>query len=96
VINIDSEIIKQIIKPKNYGRLDAKSIGIYGNLLNVVELLGARANKELGVKEQCKESFDVIAKYSQELIKYFDFINYQESYHIELMRDTLASYGVSR
>lgn len=38
-------------------------------------------------KEMCKELSDAIK--DEELSKFFDFINYQESYHIELMKRLL-------
>ena len=39
--------------------------------------------EEEAAKEMCKELSDAIK--DEELSKFFDFINYQESYHIELM-----------
>jgi len=43
--------------------------------------------EEEAAKEMCKELSDAIK--DEELSKFFDFINYQESYHIELMRKLL-------
>jgi rubrerythrin len=43
--------------------------------------------EEEAAKEMCKELSDAIK--DEELSKFFDFINYQESYHIELMKRLL-------
>jgi len=43
--------------------------------------------EEEAAKVMCKELSDVIK--DEELSKFFDFINYQESYHIELMKKLL-------
>jgi len=48
--------------------------------------------EEILAKEQCRELSDAVAKKSQELAKFFDFINYQENYHIELMREAVSYY----
>jgi len=63
---------------------------------DVVEFLKDGIDEELAAKEQCKELSDAVAKDSQELAKFFDFINYQENYHIELMKDALAYYKANR
>jgi len=49
-------------------------------------------DEEIAAKEQCKELSDAVAAKSEELAGFFDFINYQENYHIELMRDAVAHY----
>ncbi|MDY0116892.1 MAG: iron-binding protein [Sulfurimonadaceae bacterium] len=43
--------------------------------------------EEEAAKEMCKELSDAIQ--DEELSKFFDFINFQESYHIELMKKLL-------
>jgi rubrerythrin len=43
--------------------------------------------EEEAAKVMCKELSDAIK--DEELSKFFDFINYQESYHIELMKRLL-------
>jgi uncharacterized protein (UPF0305 family) len=43
--------------------------------------------EEEAAKEMCKELSDAIK--DEELSKFFDFINFQESYHIELMKKLL-------
>ena len=43
--------------------------------------------EEEAAKEMCKELSDAIK--DEDLSKFFDFINYQESYHIELMKRLL-------
>jgi rubrerythrin/TusA-related sulfurtransferase len=48
--------------------------------------------EEIAAKEQCKELSDAVASKSAELAKFFDFINYQENYHIELMRDAVEHF----
>ena len=63
---------------------------------DVVEFLKDGIDEELAAKEQCKELSDAVAKDSDELAKFFDFINYQENYHIELMKDALKHYEESK
>ncbi len=63
---------------------------------NVVEFLKDGIDEELAAKEQCKELSQAVAKDSDELARFFDFINYQENYHIELMKDALKHYGESK
>jgi len=43
--------------------------------------------EEVAAKEMCKELSDAIK--DEELSKFFDFINYQENYHIALMQKLL-------
>ena len=43
--------------------------------------------EEEAAKVMCKELSDAIK--DEDLSKFFDFINYQESYHIELMKKLL-------
>ncbi|BCD67714.1 hypothetical protein [Nitratiruptor sp. YY09-18] len=45
-------------------------------------------DEEIAAKEQCKALSQAVS--DEELQKFFDFINYQEDYHIELMREALA------
>ncbi|WP_456392755.1 hypothetical protein [Nitratifractor sp.] len=52
--------------------------------------------EEIAAKDQCKELSDAVASKSDELAKFFDFINYQENYHIELMREAVAHYRQKR
>ena len=44
-------------------------------------------DEEIAAKEMCKELSEAIK--DEELSKFFDFINFQENYHIELMRKLL-------
>jgi len=44
-------------------------------------------DEEIAAKEMCKELSDAIN--DKKLSKFFDFINYQENYHIELMKKLL-------
>ena len=59
---------------------------------SVTEFLVNGIEEEESAKEQCKELSDAVAKESKELAEFFDFINYQESYHIELMKEALQHY----
>ncbi len=52
--------------------------------------------EEIAAKEQCKELSDAVASKSDELARFFDFINYQENYHIELMREAVSHYRAKR
>jgi len=52
--------------------------------------------EEIAAKEQCRELSDAVAAKSEELAKFFDFINYQENYHIELMREAVEHYRKRR
>ena len=52
--------------------------------------------EEIAAKDQCRELSAAVASESEELAKFFDFINYQENYHIELMREAAAHYAESR
>ena len=59
---------------------------------DVKQFLRDGIDEEIAAKEQCKELSDAVARHSEPLSKFFDFINYQESYHIELMKDALKHY----
>ena len=63
---------------------------------DVTQFLKDGIDEELAAKEQCKELSDAVAKDSDELAKFFDFINYQENYHIELMKDALKHYEANK
>jgi rubrerythrin len=52
--------------------------------------------EETAAKEQCRELSDAVAADSEELASFFDFINYQESYHIDLMKEALEYYTSSK
>lgn len=59
---------------------------------DVTEFLKDGIDEEIAAKEQCKELSAAVAKDSEELAKFFDFINNQENYHIELMQDALSYF----
>lgn len=59
---------------------------------NIVEFLENGINEELNAKEECKKLSDAVASENASLAKFFDFINYQENYHIELMKEALQMY----
>lgn len=51
-------------------------------------------NEEMAAKEECRKLSNAVASNSPQLAKFFDFINNQENYHIELMKNALAHYKV--
>jgi len=59
---------------------------------DVKQFLRDGIEEEIAAKEMCKELSDAVAKDSKELAAFFDFINYQEDYHISLMTDALVYY----
>jgi len=59
---------------------------------DVRQFLKDGIDEEIAAKEMCKELSDAVAKDSQELAGFFDFINLQEDYHISLMREALVHY----
>ncbi len=59
---------------------------------DVVTFLKDGIEEELAAKEECKRLSDAVGNDSESLSKFFDFINYQENYHISLMKDALAHY----
>jgi len=60
---------------------------------DVVQFLKDGINEELAAKEECKKLSEAVSKDSPELEGFFDFINYQENYHIALMKDALAYFA---
>jgi rubrerythrin len=56
---------------------------------DIEEFLKSGIDEEILAKEECVKLSEAVAKDSQELAKFFDFINNQESYHISLMREAL-------
>jgi hypothetical protein len=59
---------------------------------NIVEFLENGIDEEMNAKEECKKLSDAVASENTSLAKFFDFINYQENYHIELMKEALSEY----
>jgi len=59
---------------------------------DVVAFLKAGIDEELAAKEECKRLSDAVGRDSKMLSAFFDFINHQENYHIDLMKDALAYY----
>ena len=86
---------------KSFGQMMAE-MGILGvprvihkslyQIEDVVQFLKDGIDEELAAKEECKKLSEAVAKDSQSLAKFFDFINYQENYHISLMQDALKYY----
>lgn len=59
---------------------------------SMVEFLKNGINEELNAKEECRKLSLAVANENASLAKFFDFINNQENYHIELMKEALAEY----
>ncbi len=59
---------------------------------SVEQFLRDGIDEEIAAKEMCKELSDAVVKDSKELAHFFDFINFQEDYHITLMREALEHY----
>lgn len=59
---------------------------------DVVQFLKDGIQEELAAKEECKALAEAVGKDSAELAAFFDFINFQENYHIALMKDALEYY----
>jgi len=59
---------------------------------DVVAFLKDGIDEELAAKEECKKLSEAVGKDSQELARFFDFINHQENYHIALMKDALKHF----
>ncbi len=86
---------------KSFGDMMAK-MGILGvprvvskELYQVEDIrafLFAGINEEMAAKEECRKLSEAVASDSPELAKFFDFINNQENYHIDLMKDALLYY----
>ncbi len=86
---------------KSFGQMMAE-MGILGvprvihkslyQVEDVVQFLKDGIDEELAAKEQCLELSEAVGKDSQELADFFDFINYQENYHISLMQDALKHF----
>jgi hypothetical protein len=86
---------------KSFGEMMAQ-MGILGvprvihkslyTIKSMQEFLEDGIEEEIAAKEQCVELSNAVAKESPELAKFFDFINNQESYHIELMKEALEHF----
>jgi len=86
---------------KSFGDMMAK-MGILGvprviskelyQVQDIEAFLFAGIDEEMAAKEECRKLSEAVAANSPQLAKFFDFINNQENYHIELMKDALAHY----
>ncbi len=56
------------------------------------EFLIGGIEEEIAAKEQCRELSEAVAKESEELASFFDFINHQEDYHVDLMREAVEHF----
>ena len=59
---------------------------------DVTEFLKNGIDEEMLAKEECRKLSEAVSNESKELSHFFDFINMQEDYHIELMKRALAHY----
>ncbi len=59
---------------------------------DVVQFLKDGIEEETAAKEMCRDLSAAVGRDTEELARFFDFINNQESYHIELMKEALAYY----
>ncbi len=59
---------------------------------SVEQFLRDGIEEEIAAKQQCLDLSNAVAKESDALASFFDFINYQENYHIHLMRQALEHY----
>jgi hypothetical protein len=59
---------------------------------DVVAFLKAGIEEELAAKDECRKLSDAIGKDSKALARFFDFVNHQENYHIELMVEALTHF----
>jgi rubrerythrin len=48
--------------------------------------------EEIAAKQQCIDLSNAVARESKELAGFFDFINFQEDYHVALMEEALEHY----
>ena len=60
---------------------------------NVEQFLQDGIEEEIAAKQQCLDLSNAVAKESKELASFFDFINFQEDYHVSLMREALDHYA---
>jgi rubrerythrin len=59
---------------------------------NVEQFLRDGIEEEIAAKQQCLDLSNAVARESKELSAFFDFINFQEDYHVSLMREALEHY----
>ncbi len=60
---------------------------------SVEQFLHDGIEEEIAAKQQCLDLSNAVAKESKELAAFFDFINFQEDYHVSLMREALDHYA---
>ncbi len=63
---------------------------------DVIAFLKEGIEEEIAAKDECRKLSDAVGKDAPQLAKFFDFINYQENYHIELMTEALAHFKKER
>ncbi len=59
---------------------------------SVEQFLRDGIEEEIAAKQQCLDLSNAVARESKELSAFFDFINFQEDYHVSLMEEALAHY----
>jgi len=90
-MSMDKMLIDHMMNPKNYGTLPgANAEGMGKNPAN------GEIEEEIAAKDECRKLSDAVGKDAPQLAKFFDFINYQENYHIELMTEALAHFEKER
>ncbi len=60
---------------------------------SVEQFLRDGIEEEIAAKQQCLDLSAAVSKESKELAAFFDFINFQEDYHVSLMREALDHYA---
>jgi len=60
---------------------------------SVEQFLRDGIEEEIAAKQQCLDLSNAVARESKELAAFFDFINFQEDYHVSLMREALEHYS---
>ncbi len=60
---------------------------------SIAQFLRDGIEEEIAAKQQCLDLSGAVAKESQALAAFFDFINFQEDYHVSLMREALDHYA---
>jgi rubrerythrin len=60
---------------------------------SVEQFLRDGIEEEIAAKQQCLDLSNAVARESKELAAFFNFINFQEDYHVSLMREALDYYA---
>ncbi len=63
---------------------------------SVEQFLRDGIEEEIAAKQQCLDLSNAVARESKELAAFFEFINFQEDYHVSLMREALDHYAQTK